>query len=211
MHSGRARGDIDVGADTCLEAARQGDGNALGVLLEGFRTRLGRLAKRQLGARLRANVSHSDVVQETFAEACVSIRTFRGRNLTQLEAWLLGILGHRLANLKRHYERTEKRGSRKQVSFGVDSAAARWLEGLPGHTTPASERARRRERGQALGEAIAQLPESYQQILAWRLQDDLTFEQIGKLLEKSPDAVRQTYVRALKQLKSILGPGHDPS
>src|SRR5262249_42442785 len=153
------RSDVDAGTDSELEAARRGDGNALGALLERCRTRLGRVAERHLGARLRPNVSHSDVVQETFAEACASIRTFRGRTRTELEAWLRGILGHRLANLERHYERSAKRGSRKQLNFGADSTAARWMECLPGNTTSPSDRARRHERGQALGEAIARLPE----------------------------------------------------
>src|SRR4051794_33330072 len=51
--------------DRLIEEARRGSREALGAVIEAFRSHLVRVAQRELGRDLRAKASPSDVVQET--------------------------------------------------------------------------------------------------------------------------------------------------
>jgi RNA polymerase sigma-70 factor (ECF subfamily) len=52
-------------------------------------------------------------------------------------------------------------------------------------------------------ERVNQLKDDYRDVLMLRLVDDLSFEEIGSLLEKKTGHVRVIYHRALKALKTI--------
>ena len=55
---------------------------------------------------------------------------------------------------------------------------------------------------QSLMEAV---PESVKNLLIWRYVDDLTYEAIAEILNKTPAAVRKTYSRLHKTLKEKIG------
>jgi RNA polymerase sigma-70 factor (ECF subfamily) len=61
-----------------LPLARTGDNDALGLLLEMYRSYLTLLARYQIGRRLQGKVDAADVVQETFLEAHRDFGQFRG-------------------------------------------------------------------------------------------------------------------------------------
>lgn len=86
-----------------IAAARDGDGQALGQLLESYRNYLMLLAQVRIGQKLQTKVDPADVVQETFLRASVGFKTFRGQNETELLAWLRKILASRLCDLRRRF------------------------------------------------------------------------------------------------------------
>ncbi len=61
-----------------LQAARAGDTQALGGLLELYRNYLRLLARLQVGHRLQGKADPSDLVQEAFLAAQRSFPQFRG-------------------------------------------------------------------------------------------------------------------------------------
>jgi RNA polymerase sigma-70 factor (ECF subfamily) len=64
-----------------------------------------------------------------------------------------------------------------------------------------------------LEQALARLPDDYQQVLRCRYQEDLTFEQIGERMGRTANAARKLWVRAIQDLQRELksAQGSDPS
>ena len=55
-----------------------------------------------------------------------------------------------------------------------------------------------------LEKSLQELPRGYREIILWRNQDRLTWPQIAKRLNRSQDAVRMLWNRAVQRLKKQL-------
>jgi RNA polymerase sigma-70 factor (ECF subfamily) len=49
------------------------------------------------------------------------------------------------------------------------------------------------------------LPEEYCQVIRWRYQEARSFEEIAQLLNRSPNAARKLWARALRRLQEEMG------
>lgn len=149
-----------------LEAARAGNSDALGHLLEGFRNYLTLLARVQIGRRLQGKVDAADLVQEAFLDAHRQFSQFRGETLDSVAAWLRRILAGQLAHLIRRYCVAEARDVRLEQSLEQELASSSdWLvQGLSSPGSSPSESASRREELIRLGDALEQLPEDYRDV-----------------------------------------------
>ncbi len=92
-----------------LADARAGDVEVLGRLWMEFRNYLLLVANRNLDVDLRAKVSPSDLVQQTFLEAQRDFAQFHGNREEELLAWLDRILANNIANESRRYRGTDMR------------------------------------------------------------------------------------------------------
>ncbi|MFO0953073.1 MAG: sigma-70 family RNA polymerase sigma factor [Isosphaeraceae bacterium] len=193
----------------------------LGETLEAFREYLYRVADRQLGPDLAAKLGASDIVQETFLAAQRGVSGFRGRTEAEWRAWLETILRSRLANARRHYWETRKRGGAGEVSLDapvpsgesgspMEPGARGGLLGTDDTVSTPSGKAIRRERERALVLALERLPDHYREVVRWHHEERLTFDQIAGRLKTSPDAARKLWARALLRLREALGSSHDP-
>lgn len=188
-----------------IDAARGGDGAALGKILEPFRDYLMLMAHERLGPGLATRAGASDIVQETFLAAHRGIQGFRGTTRAEWRAWLEAILVHRIANMRRTYLDTRKRlGEPAAAGGGAGLDVA-----LSGSVASPSRQLRERERDIALEAAIARLPGHYREVIVWHHDQGLTFEAIGRRLGTSADAARKLWARALICLKRDLGPDHE--
>ena len=84
-----------------LALARAGHAEALGRLLEEYRSYLMLLARMQIGRRLQCKADAADLVQETFLEAHRNFGHFRGATEAEFTRWLRAILVGQLAHLLR--------------------------------------------------------------------------------------------------------------
>src|SRR5262245_30099548 len=100
-----------------IQAARRGETEALGKLLESYRNYLHLLASMQIDRRLQVRVSPSDLVQDTMLGAYRDFAQFRGDNERQLLAWLRQILINRLHVVVQQHILAGKRGVRREVSL----------------------------------------------------------------------------------------------
>jgi RNA polymerase sigma-70 factor (ECF subfamily) len=190
----------------------EGGSEQVGSDLEAFRSYLTLLARRALAPDLAAKVATSDLVQETFLAAGRDIAQLRDHSTANLRRWLSGILQHLLANTRRSFRATQKRRTALEVAgrgSGGDSRENIVVDVAASATSP-SERAMRQERVKALREAMVGLPEHYRQVIQWRNEERLTFEEIAGRLGGSSEAARKVWGRALVRLRETLGPGHDP-
>ena len=62
----------------------------------------------------------------------------------------------------------------------------------------------RQEQDEALQAALARLPDDYRRVLALRYDEERTFEEIGTLLQRSPNAARKMWLRAIERLQREL-------
>jgi RNA polymerase sigma-70 factor, ECF subfamily len=184
-----------------------GSGDA-GQLLEACRQYLLMIANDVIGPELQAKLGPSDLVQDTFLEAQRHIGAFRGRTRAELRAWLRRILECRLANVRRSYLATEKRAAVREVTLEMIMAKPEATAGaLATSSLSPSSHAVRKEWARLLDEALVRLPENYRQAVAWRHQEQLAWDEIGRRMGCSAGAARKLWSRAICQLRCDLA-GH---
>ena len=153
-----------------LDQARGGDSQARDRLFANCRNYLAVVARAEAESWLRAKVDPSDIVQQTLLEAHRGLANFRGQTEAEWLAWLRRILNHNAADFVRHYAATEKRAVGHEVRLnagGADSSAGRAPEPAAADGTP-SQLLMSRELELELADAIARLPDDYQQVVVLR-------------------------------------------
>jgi RNA polymerase sigma-70 factor (ECF subfamily) len=195
--------DPDGGAAQWLMAAQDGSSEALGQVLEACRGYLLLIAQQELEPALQAKGGASDLVQQTFLEAQRDFVRFHGTTREELLAWMRRLLLNNLANFRRDYRRAKRRATREVTLPGGDSGS-RPIDGLPAGTPTPSVEVMRDEQKQALDRAMERLPEDYRCIIQLRYREERSFEDIAALMQRSPNAVRKLWARAIKRLQHEL-------
>jgi RNA polymerase sigma-70 factor (ECF subfamily) len=162
------------------------------------------VANKELDPKLQAKGGASDLVQQTFLEAQRDFARFRGDSEDELLAWMRRLLLHNLADFKRRYRDTGKRQAGLETRLQSDSAACTPAEILAADVPTPSCQAMAREEDEALNRAMQQLPEDYRRVLVWRYQEERSFEEIGKQLQRTPNAARKLWLRAVERLRQEL-------
>jgi RNA polymerase sigma-70 factor (ECF subfamily) len=188
------------GACEWLAAARTGSREALGRALQACRDYLLLVAQRQLDSDLHAKGGASDLVQETFLEAQRDFARFQGTTETELVAWLRQILLNNVANFTRRYRDTAKRAVDREVALVSDDSSQAG-PALPDPMLTPSSQAVEREQAESLQRALARLPDDYRQAIVLRYLEGRSFEEIGQLMARSPDAARKLWSRAMQRLR----------
>ncbi len=183
--------------------------SSLGRTLESCRDYLLLIAGRSIDRDLLPKGGGSDLVQDTLLGAYRDFDTFHGRSRDELLAWLRKILENNLAVFRRRYRGTRKRRVSLEVSFDADARGAPGPEWASDSASP-STAAAKREQAAALQSALSRIPEDYRRVIVWYQYDQRTFEEIGRRLDRSPEAARKIWSRALLRLTQELGPTHDP-
>jgi RNA polymerase sigma-70 factor (ECF subfamily) len=189
----------DVGG--LLAAARAGSREALGRVLEGCRRYLLGVAEGELDHDLRSKGGASDIVQETFLEAGRDFAGFRGSTPEELRAWLRQVLLHKVGAFTRRYRDTGKREIGREIEFGADGSWGGIDQAPAGSTLSPSGVASERERALALRRALNRLPEEYRRVVILRFEEERSFDEIGRLTDRSPDAARKVWSRAMERLR----------
>ncbi len=186
-----------------LRVARAGDLNALGRLFESFRTYLLVIATRKIDDDIRAKLGASDVVQDTLCEAQHKFASFGGENESQFRAWLRRALLNNLHDTRRLYAGTLKRSASREVPF--ERCRPQTL--VDPQLTPVTSLVGQ-EDDVRLRSALLHLPDDYRRVIDLRFRQDLAFAEIGRLMQRSPDATRMLLFRAIERLQEILEGRH---
>ena len=189
-----------------LHAARTGDREALGRLLELYRNYLRLLARLQVGRRLRGKADPSDLVQEAFLAAQRNFEQFRGNTEGELVDWLRQILASKLVDLARRYLGTRRRDVRleRQLAEDVDSSAEVLDKALAQAESSPSEAAVHRERAVLLADAIKSLPADYGEVIILRHLEGLPLSEVAQRMDRTIDSVKKLWVRGIAKLRGIL-------
>jgi RNA polymerase sigma-70 factor (ECF subfamily) len=200
--------DEAITTDALVRRARAGDAAALEVLLGRYRDFVRWLVHARCAGRLRARVDSSDLVQETLLRAAQNIGQLHGSSEEEWRAWLTRIAEREVIHQLRHHvgaaRRSVTREQRLSGSLSSSAGGSRleqwWARSL---TTP-SQAALRNERVLVLADALARLPEAYQQVLVLRHLEELDFNEVAERLQRSAGAARVLWTRALRQLRAEL-------
>lgn len=185
-----------------LPVVRTGSSDALGAVLEAYRGYLLAIASDKLDPALLAKGGASDIVQETFLEAHRDFVRFHGQTGTELRAWLVQLLLNNLANFSRQYKATRKRQVAREVELPGNPSSADGGMG-DGSTTP-SVALMAQERAAEVDRILARLPADYQQVITLRNQEDRPFAEIAALMDRSENAVRRLWLRAVERIRQEL-------
>ena len=188
-------------ATQSLAAARGGSPEALGQVLELCRRYLLEIANAELAAPLQSKAGASDLVQETFLEAQRIFPRFQGDSPVELRAWLRAILLNKVGTFSRQFG-TAKRQVGLEIGLNTDSSHQ--VQPPAATATPSSIIARE-EQEAMVSAALERLPEHYRQVIVWRQMDNVSFDEMARRLDKSVDAVRKLWFRAIQQLQRELG------
>jgi RNA polymerase sigma-70 factor, ECF subfamily len=191
-----------------IAGARQGQSKCLGALLEIYRNYLSLLARTQIDLHLQSRANPSDVVQETYLQACRNFQQFRGNSEKELLAWLRKILVHNLIKLVEKQVLAKKRDVRREISIErqrreLDRSAERLESFLVSQCSSPSAHAQQRELAALVADQLARLPASYREVIVLRNLEGLPFDEVAKRMERSPGAVRILWLRALDRLREL--------
>ena len=183
----------------CLTAARHGSRDALGRTLESCRRYLLSVAREELNPDLRAKGGASDLVQDTFLDAQAAFDRFRGNSEPELRAWLRQLLCHRAAKFGRRYRTTQKRRVDREGASGSVLADIPRSGSTPSTAVIAHEQAER------LRQALGRLPDDYRQVITLRYVEQLSFDEVGRRMGRTPNAARLLWLRAIERVRLELG------
>jgi RNA polymerase sigma-70 factor, ECF subfamily len=190
-----------------LILAKTGYSPALVRLLDRYRDALAEQARGRIGRRLRVKLDVEDLLQEVSLEAYRDIGKFRGRTEGEFLRWLRRILDAILSNQVRHYFGTRRRNLRRErrlADDGDDSAKGLARDPIAPDTSP-TQRAVKHERAARLEAALATLPVPYRDVIVLRHLEGLSFPEVARRLDRTEDSVKNMWVRALRQLRGLLG------
>lgn len=187
--------------DALIDSARGGSPSALGKLLESAQDYLLLVASRELGPDLRSKVGASDLVQETFIKAQQGFAMFRGTTAPELLGWLRQILLNQTLGTRRRYSGTNKRNIARELSSNGDFLLQQILESIPGPELAPTAKLAIQEDLAAIYAAIEKLSPLYRDVIVLRYWENLSFEQIGQRIGKTPDAARKLWMRAVDHLE----------
>jgi RNA polymerase sigma-70 factor (ECF subfamily) len=189
-----------------LILAKEGDGDALGRLIERHRDYLVLLTRMKVGRSLRGKLDPEDIFQEMSLEAHRAIGRFRGSSEPAFRAWLRQILAAVLSNQIRRFHGTKGRDPRLERGLVEDfDRSSRALDrGLIAPQSSPSQQVARRERALLLAEALGKLPEDYREVIVLRHLEDLGFAEVAERMGRSEDSVKNLWVRALARVRRSL-------
>lgn len=176
-----------------LRQARAGSPEAVDALFTQCGERLLAFIRLRLGPGLRAHLESGDILQSTLLRAFTHIEQFEGGSSRTLVAWLAAIAQNVIRNEAEHARRQKRDVARtvplteeaERVAADVGSQASRLI---------LSEETRRLEA------AMESLEPIHREVILLRKYEELSFQEIGERLGRSPDACRMLLARALTTL-----------
>lgn len=191
-----------------LADARGGCPKSLGRVFEAMRARLLILADRELPEACRAKIAPSDLVQETAVDMARDFAHFRGNTAEECFAWLRTILRNNVVDTVRQYESSRKREAAREVRFD-DRGVGGEREPMPVSDRLPDGSAIRHEDMAAVSRALATLSADHRRVIELRYWQGLSFPEIGLRLDRSADAVRKMWYRAVENLEAALVASRD--
>lgn len=194
----------DASVSKLLERARAGDEAARDRLFAICRNYVAIAARAEMASWLKAKVDASDLVQQTLLEAHRGMANFRGTTEAEWLGWLKQILVHNAADFVRRYHGAEKRRAGREVALATgDDSRPNALQPSEDDPTP-SQLVMQKELQLQVADAVARLPEDYQEVVILRNLQQLPFDEVAQRMGRSRPAVQMLWTRAIRKLQEVL-------
>lgn len=189
--------------ESLIAEARSGSSDALNQLMQVCRSRLHKEVQGSVDARLRTKTDESDLIQESLMLAYVHFSEFRGDTQAQLFAWLLRIAENKQRNDAQHWS-AQKRDVDQEASLRGGPNDGGLLSLLPDHGVSPSGAAATNEEHAVVARALSALPDDYRRVIELRIWENCSFPTIGREMQRSEEAARKLFVRAVEHLEHLL-------
>jgi RNA polymerase sigma-70 factor (ECF subfamily) len=179
------REDADPSDLELVQRGRAGDESALGALVERHHAAAYRVALSLAGQEDLAQ----DIVQDAFLKAFRALGGFRAD--ASFRTWLLTITANEARGALR------KLGRRRETALDevAEMATEEWDPGEAAVTAQEAGRARR---------LLERLPEKQRLSVSLRIEEGLSFREIGEVIGSSEGAARVNYFHGIRRLREWM-------
>jgi len=180
----------DIPFASLLQQARNGDGEAIRQLLTRTQARLQRVVDTRLGARLRASLRRSDVMQNSYLAMIDALPRFPGTTEDDFVQWVARIIENDIHRQHRWFR------AKKRAAPSRTSQRNLLLEVLmPPTPTPSQEFASREEQAQLLA-AMKRLEPDHAKVLELTAFENLSHREVAERMGRTEGACRMLLMRA---------------
>lgn len=180
-----------------IEEAHAGSSDARGRAIQTCWNYLIAVARQEMAADLQPRAGASDMVQESFLHAHRAFNKFRGRDQSQLQAWIRKILLYRISRFRRgqrslirNPQREIRLDDSRNVVVAVDNSSE----------FSSCTKLIREEQIARLRLAINALKPQYRELIVLRGLQQLSIEEIAERQGRTPAAVSRAWLRAVERL-----------
>ena len=136
-----------------------------------------------------------DIVQDVFIKAWKNIKKF-DNDKASFKTWLFTIASNTITDYLR---------KKKMVQFSsFDKEEESFESSIPDEVILPDEALIKLEDKELLNNTLDKIPANYREVLVLYYQEEMTFNEIGKLLNKPLNTVKSHHHRALIMLREIL-------
>lgn len=175
-----------------VSLAKQGDSQAFGLLYDNFSARIFKYISLKVQDRQEAQ----DILQEVFIKAYKGLGGLREGEDLNFSAWLYKIAANTVNDYFRKKYRTPET---VDIEDNLDAAA----------TPSVEQEITIKSDVETARQAFAQLKPIYREVLELRFLQDLSLDEVAKILNKSNLSIRLIQFRALKRVRYILQKKYD--
>jgi RNA polymerase sigma-70 factor, ECF subfamily len=173
---------------------KNGDEGALKILIDRYAFSLYNFV-----ARLANKNEAGDIVQETFIKMWKNMRRFDGEKAS-FKTWIFTIARNSTTDFLRKkrsllFSDLDKNNEKDTASFALNIPTEDLLPDLA---------LQKLQDSQFLNKILEKLRLDYREVLVLHYQEEMTFEEIGKVLGKSLNTVKSQHRRAIIELRKIL-------
>jgi len=168
-----------------VERGRSGDDAALSTLVQRHHGAAYRVAL----SLMRDGDAAQDVVQDAFVKAFRALDGFRGD--ASFGTWLLAITANEARGALR-------KGARRRETALDDAGPVRSEEMDPADAAVMSQESARARR------MMERLPEKQRMSISLRIDEGLSFKEIGEVIESSEGAARVNYFHGIRRLRELM-------
>lgn len=173
---------------------KNNDQEALKIIIDRYTSSL-----YNFSARLTSRNDAADIVQEVFIKTWKNIRRFNPQKAS-FKTWIFTITKNTITDFLRKkrnilFSDMEKVSDENTNSFAESIEAEEVLPDLA---------LQKLEDAQFLNKTLEKLRLEYREVLILHYQEEMTFDEIGKILKKSLNTIKSQHRRALIELRKIL-------
>ncbi len=180
-----------------LEKANNGDAEALGRLIDHFRSNLKTMSEQTLHGALKGRIGDSDVVQQSCLSAVQAFGNFKGTDLPQFAGWLRKIHQRNIHNTNRNNLDIQKREvSREQSNNDIELVDH--LDQTPSQSVIDSER------NEQIEQCLEKISFHQREAVRLRYLNGFSIQEITIELNKTESAVAGLLKRGLSRLRKLM-------
>jgi len=167
-----------------------------------YRPVLKSIVAKKLDKELGQKFDGSDVIQDVLNAAQANIDELSSKRPSEIRGYFRRVLLTKIEDLRRRFLKSEKRDIRRELTKQeISSDEFREIAGVDGSPLDLMID---QEHLRQVRAAVEALPDEIQNVLTWRFEHGMTFEEIGGRIGRSKDDVRMLIQRCIARLKRQL-------